>query len=447
MYRWITIGLLTVALISVSIWGYQTNKQKNDLYVQAENEYQRSFHELTYHMDVLNDQIATSLAMDSPEKLSPQFVDIWRVSSNAHANAGELPMGLLPIHKTEQFLAELGDFTYQTAIRNLDDDPLTDEETEQLQEFYRQSGEIRDELREAQHVALNNDLKWMDVEQALLNTDSQKDNEIVNSFQTVEDSFDNYAKGSTENTTISTDTKEHSYKNLPGDELTEEAAIKEAAKIFGKESETDWSITKSGDGAVTPMYSISYEENGVRGYVDLTVKGGHPLHLLVSRDVNEKQLSLNEGYEIAADYLSELGFDEMQLFQSSEYDQIGVYSFLYEDNGVRVFSDAVEVKVALDNGDVTGLTANNYFKNHVDRDIPEPAVSEEEARDAVNPNVTIQENHLAVIENNQGEEILTYEFLGTMDDATYRIFINAETGEEERVEKMTDAEINYDAVI
>lgn len=55
-------------------------------------------------------------------------------------------MGLLPIHKTEQFLSELGDFTYQTAVRDLDDDPLTEEETAQLEEFYQQSGEIRDEL-------------------------------------------------------------------------------------------------------------------------------------------------------------------------------------------------------------------------------------------------------------------------------------------------------------
>lgn len=105
------------------------------------------------------------------------------------------------------------------------------------------------------------------------------------------------------------------------------------------------------------------------------------------------------------------------------------------------------MKVALDNGDITGLTANNYFKNHTERDIPEPAISEEEARDAVNRGVKIQENHLAIIDDNQGEEILTYEFLGTRDDATYRIFINAETGEEEKIEKMTDAEINYNSVI
>ncbi|MCT1903244.1 germination protein YpeB [Oceanobacillus sojae] len=447
MYRWITISLLTVALISVSIWGYHSNKQKNDLYVQAENEYQRSFHELTYNMDVLNDQIGTSLAMNSPDKLSPQFVDIWRISSNAHANTGQLPMGLLPIHKTEEFLSELGDFTYQTAVRDLDDDPLTDEETAQLEKFYKQSGEIRDELREAQHLSLSNGSKWLDVEQALLNTDGEKDNDMVNSFQSVEDSFNSSTEETTEESTTSTDTEEHSYKNVTGNDLTEEEAVKKAEKIFGKEDGTDWTVTKSGDGALTPMYSISYDENGERGYADLTVKGGHPLNLLISREIGGKQLSLNEGFEIASDYLSELGFDEMQLFQSSEYDQVGIYSFVYEDDGVRVFSDAVEVKVALDNGDITGLTANNYFKNHVERDIPDPAISEKEARDAVNQNVTIQENHLAIIDDNQGEEILTYEFLGTRDDATYRIFINAETGAEEKIEKMTDAEINYNSIV
>lgn len=447
MYRWITIGLLTVALISVSVWGYQTNKQKNDLYVQAENEYQRSFHELTYNMDVLNDQIATSLAMDSPDKLSPQFVDIWRVSSNAHANAGQLPMGLLPIHKTEQFLSELGDFTYQTAVRNLDDDPLTDKETAQLEDFYKQSGEIKDELRQAQHQSLSDGSKWMDVEKSLLNTDDNKDNDIVNSFQAVEDSFDSSSEGSPEDSSTSTQTKEHSYKNLTGKDVNEEEALQKAEKIFGRGNETDWTISKSGDGALTPMYSISFDENGERGYMDLTKKGGHPLQLLVSREVDGKQLSLNEGYEIASDYLSELGFDDMELFQSSEFDKVGVYSFVAEDDGVRIFSDAVEVKIALDNGDIIGLTANNYFKNHVDRDIPEPGVSEEEAREAVNQGVKIQENHLAIIDNQQGEEILTYEFLGTRDDATYRIFIDAETGEEEKVEKLTDAEINYDSVL
>ncbi len=45
------------------------------------------------------------------------------------------------------------------------------------------------------------------------------------------------------------------------------------------------------------------------------------------------------------------------------------------------------------------------------------------------------------------EEVLTYEFLGMMDDETYRIFINAENGLEEKVEKLTGTETNFEVTM
>ncbi len=55
----------------------------------------------------------------------------------------------------------------------------------------------------------------------------------------------------------------------------------------------------------------------------------------------------------------------------------------------------------------------------------------------------ILEDSLAVIRNELGEEVLTYEFLGTYGDETYRIFINAMNGKEEKVEKLGSSEMNY----
>src|SRR5699024_7194786 len=98
-----------------------------------------SFHELTYHMDLLHDKIGTALAMNSGERLSPQFVDIWRLTSESLTNVGQLPLTLLPFNKTEEFLSNIGDFTYKTAIRNLDDNPLTGEEIEALEKYYKQA--------------------------------------------------------------------------------------------------------------------------------------------------------------------------------------------------------------------------------------------------------------------------------------------------------------------
>src|SRR5699024_4529427 len=143
------------------------HQEKNAVLIQAENTYQRAFHELSYHVDLLHDKIGTALAMSSKESLSPQLVEIWRLTSEAHSNVGQLPLSLLPFNKTEEFLSNIGQFTYRTAVRDLEIDPLTDEETKTLENLFDQSEDIKDDLREVQHIVLKNNLRWMDVQLAL----------------------------------------------------------------------------------------------------------------------------------------------------------------------------------------------------------------------------------------------------------------------------------------
>ncbi|WP_337020350.1 germination protein YpeB [Oceanobacillus massiliensis] len=445
MIRWILIAVLTVGIAGTAFWGYLEHQEKNAILIQAENTYQRSFHELTYNMDHLHDQIGTAIAMNSTERLSPQFVEIWRITSDALANVGQLPLGLLPFNKTEEFLSEIGDFTYHTAVRDLENSPLTDEESERLENLYKQSGDIKNELREVQHIALENNLRWMDVQLALANEDEQVDNTIIDGFKTVEKSVEEFAENNTGPAIIGTSAKEHQYKSLTGEEISEEEALNKSKEIFSAEKEEELTIAETGEGSDIPMYSISYNTDKKRAYMDMSKQGGHPLTLLITRPINDSKVSLNAGAEKAKEYLNTNDLEDMSLFQSSEYNNIGVYSFLHNENDVRVYSDAVEVKVALDNGEIIGLTANNYFMNHTEREIPEPKISETEARNNVNPNVDIQEQFLAVIDNDMGEEVLAYEFLGVLDNDTYRIFINAMNGKEEKVERLGGTEINFAA--
>src|SRR5690625_3430712 len=104
MIRGIIITILSIGVIGLGYWGYKEHQEKNAILIQAENAYQRSFHELTYRMDLLHDKIGTSLAMNSSDRLSPQFVDIWRLTSEALSDVGQLPLSLLPFNKTEEFL-------------------------------------------------------------------------------------------------------------------------------------------------------------------------------------------------------------------------------------------------------------------------------------------------------------------------------------------------------
>src|SRR5699024_12618448 len=99
-----------------------------------------------------------------------------------------------------------------------------------------------------------------------------------------------------------------------------------------------------------------------------------------------------------------------------------------------MYHDEIEVKVALDNGEIIGLTARNYFMNHEQRDLPEPKITKKDAKKKPNPRVDIQEEFVADRDNDSKEEVLHYEFIVTMGSNTNRIFITAMVDSEERTE-------------
>lgn len=443
MIRWIAIAVLAVGVAGTAAWGYKEHQEKNAILIQAENTYQRSFHELTYNVDLMHDKIGTAIAMNSRERLSPQLAEIWRLTSEALSNVGQLPLTLLPFNKTEEFLSNIGDFTYRTAIRDLEKDPLSDDEVKTLENLYQQAGDIKDELRQVQHTAMENNLRWMDVQLALATEDEQADNTIIDGFKTVEKKVEGFSESNVDSSIIGTSSVNHKYENVSGNKLSESKVVQYSQDLFNIKNDKNLTVTKTGEGADIPLYSVSYNEGNKSAYLDVTEKGGHPITLLVDRPVGEKKLSLNDGYKIAEKYIQEHDFESMVLLDSSEFDNVGMYSFIYDQDGVRIFSDAIEVKVALDNGDILGLTANNYFMNHHERELPKPKLTMKDAREFVNPNVEIQEEFLSVIDNDLGEEVLTYEYLGLLGNDTYRIFINAMDGTEEKVEKLNGKEINY----
>lgn len=443
MIRWLLIAVLVVGITGTAVWGYQEHQEKNAILIQAENSYQRAFHDLSYQMNLLHDKIGTTLAMNTQKQISPQLAEIWRLTSEAHNDVGQLPLALMPFNKTEEFLANIGEFSYRTAVRDLEEKPLSDEEVKLLESLYEKAGSITKELQKVQYMVLNDNLRWMDVQVALA-TNDKSDNKIIDGFETVEKNVKGYSEGDMGPTFAGGSKEDHEFRNLTGEDISEKEARERAKDIFEVPKDAELTVTKSGKGAEVPTYSASYRGDGKNGYIDLSVQGGHPINVLVERELKEPTISLYKGLEKAESFLKKHKYDSMESFQSSQYENIGVFGFLYVQDNVRVYPDSLQVKVALDNGDILGLSARNFLMNHEERDIPEPSISEEEARDNVNPNVKIQESHLAIIENDLNEEVLSYEFLGTLGGSTYRIFINAEDGKEEKVEKLKEAEMNFE---
>lgn len=449
MFRTILIGVLALGIVGIAIWGYQEHRDKNAILINAENNYQRAFHELTYHIDVLHDKIGTTLAMNSRNSLSPALAEVWRIASQAHSEVGQLPLTLLPFNKTEEFLAKVGDFSYRTAVRDLDKNPLTEKEYQALQDLYKQSAEIQDELRKVQHMVLNNNLRWMDVELALATNKEPRDNTIIDGLKTVEKKVEGYSETDFGVSFTGTREKDESFRHLEGRQITREEAVAIARKFTGFKGETDVKVTENGKGSDYGFYSVSIRDKKTKeeADMDVTKKGGRPIWYLLSKDVKEQKISLNDASQKAIQFLREHDFENLDLFESVQYDHVGVFNFVSKENDIRIYPDSIIVKVALDDGRILGFSAENYLKSHHMRQIKAPAISKEEAKKKINPNVEIMEDGLAIIENDMNEEVLCYEFLGILNDETYRIFINADNGNEEKVEKLQNAEPIYEDVI
>ncbi|MBM4762145.1 germination protein YpeB [Bacillus sp. B15-48] len=449
MLRGILITILTIGIAGTAVWGYQEHQEKNAILQNAENNYQRAFHDLTFQMDLLNDKIGTSLAMSSRSSLSPALAEVWKITSTAHSDVGQLPLTLVPFNKTEEFLANVGNFAYKTAIRDLDDEPLTNEEYETLQSLYEESAKIQNDLRKVQHMVLKNHLTWMDVELALATEGAPADNTIIDGFKTVEKTVESYSETKFGAGMVSLKKKDENFKYLKGKEIDQNEALEIAKKWASPGDRVEERITENGEGSNYGFFSVDLEDkkNKVHSTMDITKKGGYPIWFLVSRDVDKQSISLNEASEKAIQFLKEHDFEDLDLFESAQYDNMGVFTFVGTKDDVRIYPDAIRVKVALDNGDVIGFSAADYLKSHHEREVAEPVLTASDAKKKVNPNVEIMEERLGVILNDLSEEVLCHEFIGVLGNDTYRIYINAENGVEEKVEKLHNAEQIYEDVV
>ena len=88
MYRRLSAVLfpvMTLFFIGAIYWGYQEHQEKNSILIKAENQYQRAFHGLAYHVGQLHDQLGDTLAVHaaSNDYHRKGLVNVWRLTSEA----------------------------------------------------------------------------------------------------------------------------------------------------------------------------------------------------------------------------------------------------------------------------------------------------------------------------------------------------------------------------
>ncbi|MFD2611991.1 germination protein YpeB [Paenibacillus gansuensis] len=437
--------IFAVLAIGAALWGYKENQEKNSILIKAENQYQRAFHDLSFHVDKLHTELGNTLAVSSGSQASQRkgLVNAWRITSEAQNEINQLPLTLLPFNKTEEFLANISNFSYRAAVRDLTKEPLTDGEYKTLKSLYKRSQEISKELRTVQAKTIKNNLRWMDVELALATEKTPKDNTIIDGFKTVDKHVDQYEDIEWGPTAASIDAN-NKLVALSGKEVTKEDVAQRAKSFFGMSAGSSLRVVENGNGKEYSSYSVS-ATNAMNQRViqaDFSKKGGHLIYFMHDRDVARKALSMDESVQAAQHFLTKRGYRGMEPVSYDVYDNIAHFTFAAKQEGVILYPDKLTVMVAMDDGEVTGMQASDYVYHHKSRKLPKPKLTLEKARESLNRDFKISDTNRALIENDLRQEVLCYEFTGRINGSTYRIYINADNGQEEKIEQITQSDID-----
>ncbi len=442
MYRRLSsilFPIMSILLIGAVYWGYQEHQEKNSILIKAENQYQRAFHDLTYHVEQLHQQLGHTLAVNSKSQAYHRkgLVNVWRLTSEAQNEINQLPLTLLPFNKAEDFLSHIANFAYKTSVRDLTQQPLSDEEFKTLKTLYAKSEEISQDLSAMQEKVLSDKLRWMDVELALASEQGNADNVIIDGFKTVDKKVTEYPEINW-GPSVSAMYEKKSISMLSGKPVTEDEIKQSAAKLSHVAPERI-KVVENAKGTEFASYSATVDNGGKPNtlQMDFSQRGGNLLWFMNVRDTGEAKLSVDDARESAERFLDQHGFPGLKAISYDELGREAIFTFVGVQSGVLIYPDQLTVKVALDNGEVVALQAHDYVHEHHKRKLPSPILTKAEAAKALNPDMTVRQEQLAMIKSETGEEVLCYEYTGQINGSIYRVYINANNGLEETIEEMS----------
>ena len=427
------IVVLGAIIIGLGVFVY---KKEMDYRQASENSYNMAFFELVDYVQNVETYLAKSLISTTPEHGAETLTHIWREADLAGSYLAQLPIENQELANTAKFLNQVSDYSYTLSRKNIYNEPLTQEDLNNLTSLHDYSVELKNTLVQLSADMNDGRISWGELtKKGRVAFAQQVSNISQDSFSGLEENFHEYA-GLIYDGAFSEHLTSPERKGLTGDDIDEEKAKEIATSFFGQdriEEITSNGLSENGNIPSYDFYIKIKNEKDHTASISISKKGGHVVFLNQNRDIEAEAISNEQADEIAKKFLNEKGFPNMKETYYLKQQGILTINYAYEQNGVSMYPDLIKVKVALDNGEILGVETTGYLNSHEERTLPKVKITKEEAEKTINKNLEITATSLAVIPTEFQTELLCWEFKGSVDNTEFLVYINAETGREEDI--------------
>ena len=424
------ISFLAALVAVLGIMAAQSYGTASRLKAQMEYAMMKNVEDLSTGIDNINTSLSKGIYAGTPEMMSALSAKLWSDAAGAKAALAQLPVAQLNLENTFKFLSQVGNYSKSLADKYSAGEELTDEDRDNLASLAQYAKKLSDNMWKVEQKVNSGELSLEQTDRAaFFSGEEDQPKYVTEGFTDFEEGYDNYP-------TLIYDgpLSDHILEKDP--EMlknTENVSVEDALKTAEIASGSDkLEHTDNNDEHGKMQSYVFTDENGT--VAAITKSGGYVSYMMRYRQVENKGISASEAVKKAENYISSIMKDDMTDTYYEINNNVCTINFAGEKNGVTLYTDLIKVSVAMDNGEIIAYDARGYLTNHTDRELPEPSVSEDDARAKVSKSLEINDCGLAVIPSAGTNELFCYEFRCTAPDGQQMlVYVNTETGKEEQI--------------
>lgn len=417
------VFVLSFAVVALLVYVNSVNTQKEQLTYLLQGQYTQEMADASGKLNDLKESVQKTLLFQDEQAIQEPLEDIWRLSSEIRDSVSGLPLDRGFSNEWMNYLSRLGDYAKLTS----DGQIPNDEWHKVMANTVNNLSAFSSEWEAATASFFQHDVsvdKWM------ANIDTAKPN---NNWQAMGKTIKTYRESDFPLTTSESDAqKKKDLRHLDGQKITEDEAIQVFKMIFPSHKDAKIHVAKSRPDAPYPFYHLTFQDGVGLGYADITQKGGNLISLLFERPMENKRIDMQTVKEYAERFKANSGYTDIVLDEVRENHNAWHMTFVRVDPRyhAKVYSDAIQFKVAKDNGDLLGMNAMEYIQKE---NLKEQPIKKFDWAKFFNDGVNVQDEELAYTENDKMDQRLCYKLIVTKKEQdrlfTYRIMVDTETGE------------------
>lgn len=424
-------SFLALSLIVMGVFLYTSKQNEKDLQNNLRAQYTSRITDASEKMSELQKSVQSATVFNDKAAQAEPLEDIWRLSSEIKSDIASLPLQRDFAKEWMNYLGRLGDYAKLKSQDKVPEEQwmkVTNNVAKNLDDFSYEWQNASSQLLANQKSFA----KWQK---------EVKAEKPDKNWTAMSDTVKGYSESDFPLTASESDNlKKKELKSINDKPVTKQQVVNLMKDMFPQLKDAKLVTSSSKEGASYPFYHIQFNEGIRTGYTDYTQKGGHLLSVLIERPIGKDRVSQEQIKEKAEKAAKDFGFDDVEIVETRENHLVWhvVFARLNPTNNARIYADAIQMKLAKDDGEILGVNTMEYIQKET---LPDQTQVPINWNEFFTDQVKIETERLAYTENELLQQRLCYEVIvlkeTDRESHTFRILVDTQTHEVLKSELLT----------